>query len=200
MRRTGSAVAPAALALVLALAGCGGSGTTSTKASIEKKLRPTTKVVAVAFTSPAVRDGRLSALYTCDGKDVSPPLKWGSVPSNLHELALFATTAATGGSSKAAKTIDWAITGIAPSLRGLAAGEVPRGAFLIENSDGRKRYHVCPAKGQTERYEFALYALPELIRAGPQVSGALLLHNLTGHILQGRAPVEGTFTATYTRG
>ncbi len=198
MRRANSVIAPAALALVIALAGCGSTDTPA-RTAVSRKLPPTTKVVAVRLTSPAVHGGRLSALYTCDGKDVSPPLKWGPIPSNLHELALFAIGLARSSSGKVSRTIEWGMAGVTPTLHGLAAGEVPKGGFLVQTSDGKKTYSICPSKGQTERYEFALYALPELIRASPQISGARLLGNLTGKIPQGRSPAEGVFTATYTR-
>ncbi len=183
--------------LAVALSGCGSSGA-ATKPAIPP-LPPIKKVVAVSLRSAAVHGSRLPALYTCDGRDISPPLKWGAVPSDIQELALFAIDVTPSGSGRPANTIQWAMAGVSPTLRRLSAGEIPRGAFLVPDSDGKRRYSVCPAKGQTGRYEFALYALPPRVRVGPELSGARLLHNLTGKILGGRSPARGAFTATYTR-
>lgn len=198
MRGTRNALTAGALLVTIALGGCGGSGgsseATSNKAAL-KKLRPTTKVASVSFASPTIHGGALPATYTCDGKDVPPPIKWGSVPANLHEIALFAFTDTPG---KPASVV-WAMAGVAPVLHGLVAGEIPRGAFLLSTSSGARRYSICPAKGQSQRYVFGLYALPELVRAAPQIPGPLLLRNLTGRIPQGRSPAEGTFRVTYTR-
>lgn len=176
------------LLLVAAFSGCGESPTAAVP-----PLPPITKVVAVPFRSSAIH-GRLPSLYTCDGKNISPPLAWGAVPPGIEELALYAVAVTPGTLS-----VEWAMAGVNPSLHHLSAGEVPSGAFLEEANDGQKRYSICPAKGQTKRYEFALYALPNRVRATPEISGATLLHNLTGQIPQGRSPATGRFSATYTR-
>ena len=41
------------------------------------------------LTSPAFTEGApIPAKYTCDGKNVSPPLKWSGVPAGAKALAL----------------------------------------------------------------------------------------------------------------
>jgi phosphatidylethanolamine-binding protein (PEBP) family uncharacterized protein len=183
--------------MAVALSGCG-AGAAGRKAT-NPHLPAITKVVSVSLRSAAVQRARLPALYTCDGRNVAPPLAWGALPSDIEELALFAIDVTPNRSSRPPLTVEWAMAGVSPKLRHLSAGEVPRGAFLVQDSDGKRSYSICPAKGQSERYEFALYALPPHVRAGPEISGVRLLHNLTGTNLGGRSPATGKFTATYTR-
>jgi hypothetical protein len=189
----------AATLIALGLVGCGSSTDTASRTGTTPRLPPITKVVAVRLTSSAIHGAKLPVVYTCDGRNVAPPLAWGTLPSDIEELALFAVNVTPSGSGQPAHTVEWAMAGVAPALHRMSAGEIPRGAFLVTGSDGKRRYSICPAKGQTERYEFALYALPPHVRAGPGISGVGLLHNLTGKILGGRSPARGAFTATYTR-
>jgi len=43
----------------------------------------------IKLTSPAFSDGEtIPQKYTCDGDEVSPPLKWDSVPAETKSLAL----------------------------------------------------------------------------------------------------------------
>ena len=44
--------------------------------------------------------GPIPARYTCDGRDVSPPLKWGAVPAGAKFLALIADDPDAPGASK----------------------------------------------------------------------------------------------------
>ena len=95
--------------------------------------------------------------------------------------------------------VEWAMGGLKPSRHDVRAGEVPRGAFLMQNSKGQRRYSLCPGKGKTTHYGFALYALPVDTRATPRLEGEELLYNLTGPVPRNRAPAGGAFFATYTR-
>src|SRR5436190_11203916 len=43
------------------------------------------------ISSPAFADGQpIPAKYTCDDKNLSPPLKWSGAPANTKSLALIA--------------------------------------------------------------------------------------------------------------
>jgi hypothetical protein len=155
--------------------------------------------ITVALRSSAIHGSTLPALYTCDARNISPPLSWSRVPSGVHELALFAIGTQRDRGGQVVRTVEWAMAGVQPGLRDLRAGEVPRGAFVLVASDGRGRYSICPPRGQTGRYTFALYALPRVARASAAISGAGLLHNLTESAAEYEAPVSGTFSVTYTR-
>jgi phosphatidylethanolamine-binding protein (PEBP) family uncharacterized protein len=103
-------------------------------------------------------DGALPAPYTCDGKDSWPQLDWQGVPPGTEELVLFAMNAQPVGGKL---FFDWAVAGLDPSLQGLEAGKLPKGAVIGTNSFGKSDYEICPPAGQAETYVFALYALPK---------------------------------------
>jgi len=177
---------PAAL-VVAALGGCGSSnspskskqaaagasvatsgttttGTTtngsSTGASSEYSPSATTAITLPVLT----KRGYLPARYTCDGADVSPPLRWGSVPPKTAELALFVINLQPVHGKL---FFDWAVTGLKPSLSGLAAGALPPGAIVGRNSFGREDYSICPSKGRRENYLVKLVAVSHQLGARP---------------------------------
>jgi|SRR5580692_4302098 phosphatidylethanolamine-binding protein (PEBP) family uncharacterized protein len=125
--------------------------------------------------SPVLAGGKpIPARFTCGGKNVSPPLVWGNVPSGTSELALFLldlshTQRAGGESLKAAVTVAWAVHGIKPTLGGMGAGKLPAGAV-----DGRARYSICPPKGGSGEYMFRLYALSSPLVVKPGTSDLAL--------------------------
>lgn len=134
-----------------ALAGCGAGTTASISASTR----------GLELTSSAVASGQaLPALYTCSGRDILPPLKFGKIPASTSELALFLldlghTESVGGGSLQAKVKVAWVIHGLKPTLTGVAAGKPPAEAVA-----GHQRYSICPPKGSTGEYMFRLYALP----------------------------------------
>jgi phosphatidylethanolamine-binding protein (PEBP) family uncharacterized protein len=178
-----------ALVATVVLTSCGSSTPTNTAR----------KFVVIPLRSNGVHARELEATYTCDGKDVSPPLKWGAVPAGVEQLTLFALGVKALKSGRLLPRVEWALGGLKPSLHSLSAGEIPPGAFLMANSNGQKRYSVCPSKGKTGHYGFALYALPVDTRATPRLEGEELLFNLTGPNPRDRAPAGGAFVASYTR-
>jgi phosphatidylethanolamine-binding protein (PEBP) family uncharacterized protein len=185
---------PALLAAVaIALAGCSNSSDNAPAPTAAAS-----QAVNLAFGSSAIRGSTLPALYTCDGRNVSPPLTWGPIPSGVDELALFAVGVRSVG-GKTLSSIEWAMAGMKPGLHGLRAGEIPGGAFLLTDSDGAKRYSICPGRGQAERFVFALLALPRGARASPRIPGTALLRNLTQSTPEYEAPASGAFAVTYKR-
>ena len=188
IRRGRHAISVAALLSALALGGCSSVGANGAP-----------KAVNIPLTSSAIHGSQLSAAYTCDGKDISPPLKWGAVPSSVEELALFALEVGPRTAGRYTLTVDWAMAGVAPALHHLGAGELPRGAFVLEANDGKRRYSICPARGTTTHYEFALFALPIGVHAAPQLRSVTLLSNLSSSTPQTAAPADGAFLVRYTR-
>jgi phosphatidylethanolamine-binding protein (PEBP) family uncharacterized protein len=197
MRRRG-ATTIAALVSAAALTGCGGSSGSASAPATLSGVEP--QSVTVTLASDAIHGGRLPALYTCDGRDVSPPLSWGAFPAGTNEVALFLVGAHRDKNGQAVASIEWAMAGVKPGLRALRAGEIPSGAFVLKNSNGARRYSICPARGSTSQYAFALYALPRTARASPGISGAQLLTNLTQSRVQADlSPASGGFSVRYTR-
>jgi phosphatidylethanolamine-binding protein (PEBP) family uncharacterized protein len=96
----------------------------------------------------------LTKANTCQGKDVSPELHWGTAPSDAVELVVFGVSVAPVNGKL---HFDWAMAGLDPRLEGLKEGEVPKGAVLGRNGDGQNKYSICPSDGAPETYVFAVY-------------------------------------------
>jgi phosphatidylethanolamine-binding protein (PEBP) family uncharacterized protein len=209
MRRASYPAAIAALLSALALTGCGGtSAKTGTSIRTSAKAATTVRtstgasastVAAVTLTSSAIQHGQLPATYTCDGKDINPPLTWGTVPAAIRELSLYALEYTPSPTGPSALGVEWVIAGVNPALHHINAGELPHGAFVLFTGNGKHNYSICPPKGQTKHYEFALYAIPPGVHVTPELSGIALLTNLTNPNPQFQSPATGTITATYTR-
>ncbi len=119
------------------------------------------------LSSPAFKAGSaIPVRYTCDGANVSPPLQWGAIPKDTTELVLFVVNF-NGHSASGGPLISWAVAGLQPTLKGLAAGALPAGAIVGRNSLGQSRYSICPPKGHTERYIVSLFALQHPVSASP---------------------------------
>jgi phosphatidylethanolamine-binding protein (PEBP) family uncharacterized protein len=173
--------------LALALAGCGGASTP--------------KAITVAFKSPALVGASLPALYTCDGKNISPPLEWGAVPSTTRELALFVLGLTPNHTTGGYKTsVEWAVAGVNPALHKLAAGELPPGAHLEKTAKLKTvHYSICPPRGVTKHYQFALYAVPASITVPPTFSGVKLLDLIASPESPDESNAGGAFLASYKR-
>jgi phosphatidylethanolamine-binding protein (PEBP) family uncharacterized protein len=170
-------------ALALILSGCGGSSSStqsSSSSTTAASATPTSSTASETTTASttsstttsekvptidiqlasSVKLDPISAHYTCDGANISPPISWSHVPSNTAEIDLFLFNLAPVHGKLFA---NWAVAGLSPKLRGLSAGQLPAGAILGRNSHGQVAYSLCPAKGPAVRYAFLLYALPRKI-------------------------------------
>jgi phosphatidylethanolamine-binding protein (PEBP) family uncharacterized protein len=134
----------------------------------------------------------IPATYTCDGRETSPELRWSGVPVGSAELILFVLNLEP---IEGALFFDWAVAGLEPSLEGLAAGEVPKGAILGKNGFGKEAYSLCPPGGKRETYVFALYALPKALSPKRGFDPAKLREEVLGV-----AGNVGLLAAAYGRG
>jgi Raf kinase inhibitor-like YbhB/YbcL family protein len=100
-------------------------------------------------------DERIPSRFSCNGANISPPLRWSDIPENAEELALVVDDPdATGGTF-----VHWVVFGIDPKTKGIATDSVPSGARQARNSNGEAGYTgPCPPEG-THRYRFTVYAL-----------------------------------------
>jgi Raf kinase inhibitor-like YbhB/YbcL family protein len=109
---------------------------------------------AARFTivSPAFRPGEtIPKRFTCDGADLSPPLRWNTPPARTRSLAISVIDLDAHGFRH------WLAWGLPPTRRALAAGQHPPHQGV--NDFGRRGYGgPCPPSGR-HRYQFSLYAL-----------------------------------------
>jgi phosphatidylethanolamine-binding protein (PEBP) family uncharacterized protein len=111
--------------------------------------------VPVAEIALSIPKG-LTAGNTCKGKNASPELTWTGVPPGTEELAFFAVNVQP---VKGKLYFDWAMAGVDPSLTRLKEGEVPDGAVLGRNGEGKEGWSLCPKKPGSESYIFTVYAI-----------------------------------------
>jgi phosphatidylethanolamine-binding protein (PEBP) family uncharacterized protein len=189
MRHRPMTTLTAALLLALALGGCG-ANTSDPGANVQK----------IAVTSPAIHGNTIPALYTCDGKDIPPPLKWGAVPAGTGSLVLFLVgILPTPGTSAAKLSIEWAVAGLDPRLHELEPGRLPAGAAVGVASDGKRAYSICPKRGTVEQYQFELYGLPRGAAIARQFAGLPILDDLATQNRASPTDAYGALVARYKR-
>jgi Raf kinase inhibitor-like YbhB/YbcL family protein len=108
------------------------------------------------LTSPAFENNSfIPAKYTCDGENISPPLRISDVPQDAASLSLIVSDPdAPSGDFK-----HWILTNIDPKTSEIAEGQIPQGSIVHTNSFGKKEWGgPCPPSG-THHYQFKLSAL-----------------------------------------
>ena len=140
---------------------------------------------AMEIKSTAFEDnGMIPRLYTCDGKNISPPISWKSIPENTQSLALICDDP----DAPAGTWVHWVIYNIRPTPQELPAkvliqGVTPFGAKQGINDFGKIGYGgPCPPSG-THRYFFKLYALDTKLDLKSGATKDQLLSAIEGHIL-----------------
>ena len=137
------------------------------------------------ITSQAFEEGgMIPKKYTCDGEDISLPLKWDSVPKDTKSLALINDDP----DAPMGIWVHWVIFNIPPNVTELPE-DVPskevldNGAKQGTTDFGRVGYGgPCPPSG-THRYYFKLYALDTELNLKPGITKQQLLKAMEGHIL-----------------
>jgi len=138
-------------------------------------------------------------LYTCDGRDISPPLAWENVPNAAKSLALIVYDP-DAPDPKAPKMtwVHWVLYNLPPDVdvlpQGVIADNLPDGALEGLNDWHRPGYGgPCPPIGK-HRYFFKLYALDQVLPDLETPSKAALEKEMAGHII-----AESELIGTYKR-
>ena len=133
---------------------------------------------------------RIPLKYTCDGKDVNPPLEFIDVPENAKSLVLLVDDP----DSPSKVWSHWVVWGISANTGKIAENSVPKGASEGMNDFGNVGYGgPCPHSG-THRYRFRLFALDEKIYLNPNASRKDVESAMKGHIIE-----KAILTGTYSR-
>lgn len=144
---------------------------------------------AMTITSPAFEDnGDIPARYTCDGKDINPPLKFGNIPAGARSLALIVDDPDAPGGI----WVHWVVWNIDPGTVEIGENTVPKGSVQGVNDFEKRDYGgPCPPSG-THRYFFKLYALDTLLNFSSDAGKAGLEKAMEGHILA-KAQIVGLY-------
>jgi len=134
----------------------------------------------VKITSPAFEhEGKIPSKYTCDGKDISPPLRFEDVPKGAASLALV-----MDDPDAPMGTFDhWVVWNIPPETRSVEEGREPSGV-QGKTSFGRMGYGgPCPPRG-VHRYFFKLYALDTVLNLPAGSRKKDLEEAMKGHVIE----------------
>jgi Raf kinase inhibitor-like YbhB/YbcL family protein len=150
------------------------------------------------ISSPAFEAQQsIPELYTCDGRDVSPPLNWTGVPDKAKSLVLIVDDPDAPDPAAPRMTwVHWILYNLPVSATGLAEAINPK-ALPVGTSEGindwkRTGYGgPCPPIGR-HRYYFKLYAIDVLLPDLHKPTKSTLLQAIKGHVL-----AEAELMATY---
>lgn len=128
--------------------------------------------------------GSMPAKYTCDGKDVNPPLTISDVPAGARSLALIMDDPDVPKSIRTDGIWDhWIVFNIPAETREIAEGQEPAGVHG-QGTSGNAEYHgPCPPDRE-HRYLFKLYALDQMLDLPAVSSKAAVEGAMEGHVLE----------------
>ncbi|RMG08830.1 MAG: YbhB/YbcL family Raf kinase inhibitor-like protein [Cyanobacteria bacterium J055] len=181
-RRRGFLLAWFAVVLLLGLPiGCTFSDATrSIPPQFSQPALTTMKLESTAFTPNQL----IPSTYTCEGKDISPPLSWSEPPEGTKSFALIVDDPDAPGRT----FVHWVLYNLPPTTRQLPEGlshqpELSLGGIQGKNDFDRYGYGgPCPPSG-THRYYFKLYALDTELDLALGVTKPQLLKEIEGHVL-----------------
>ena len=136
-------------------------------------------------------------LYTCDGRDFSPPLSWSGLPPGTMSLALIVDDPDAPDPRAPKMTwVHWVLYNIPVEVKELAEDAgisgLPAGTLEGVNDWRRTGYGgPCPPIGR-HRYFFKLYALDIVLPDLGQPKKEELLQVMRSHILS-QAELIGTY-------
>jgi len=146
------------------------------------------------LTSSAFGEGgMIPDKYTCDGADVSPPLKWNALPAGTQSLALICDDP----DAPVGIWVHWVYYDIPADTEGLSEGvasiDHPEEGGTQGINDFRKIGYggPCPPGG-THRYFFKLYALDRLMNLPSGTTKKQLLKAMENHII-GQTQLMGKY-------
>ncbi|MBN2380803.1 YbhB/YbcL family Raf kinase inhibitor-like protein [candidate division WOR-3 bacterium] len=134
--------------------------------------------------SPAFEnEGDIPAKYTCQGEEVSPPLRWENPPKGTASFALI-----TEDLVKWIIITHWVVYNIPEDCRELPEAIPVQEVLQDGTCQGKNWRHEngymgpCPIGGR-HRYRFTIFALDTVLVANPRISKKRLLKAIDGHIL-----------------
>lgn len=134
--------------------------------------------------------------HTCDDVNISPPLRWDSLPERTISFAILCEDP----DAPMGTWTHWIIFNIPPDVMELSAElenkeHLERGMTQGINDFGYAGYGgPCPPEGKEHRYFFRIYALDTTLNPGPGVKREAFLRALDENVLD-----EGQLMGIYGR-
>lgn len=155
------------------------------------------KKMTIEVTSPAFGEGgSIPSKYTCDGQNVSPPLRWNTIPDGAKSIALIVNDP----DAPRGDWVHWVVYDLPASVRELGE-RVPPDEGILGNGGRQGKTDFgkigyggpCPPSG-THRYLFKVYALDKQLGLSPGATKAQLFKAMETHVL-----AEGQLVGKYAR-
>jgi Raf kinase inhibitor-like YbhB/YbcL family protein len=153
--------------------------------------------MSLQIFSPAFSAGEtIPKKFTCDGPDVSPPLKWNDPPANTQSIALIMDDP----DAPVGTWVHWVLYDLPAATRELPEGvpkqeQLSSGARQGRNDFGKIGYGgPCPPAGKPHRYFFKLYALDAKLGLKAGATKADVERAMKGHVL-----AQGELVGRYGR-
>jgi len=140
-------------------------------------------------------NGAIPGRFTCEGKDLSPPLEWKGIPAGARSLVLIVDDPDAPDPAAPKMTwVHWLLYNLPVSSTGLpeAVQSLPAGTLQGRNDWKRTGYGgPCPPIGR-HRYFHKLYALDVALPDLKEPTKAALEQAMHGHVLA-EAQLIGTY-------
>lgn len=139
--------------------------------------------------------GMIPKKFTCDGDDISPSLKWDSVPAGTKSIAIISDDP----DAPVGTWVHWVVYNIPADAKELPENVPPQRTLSNGAKQGTNDFRKigyggpCPPGG-THRYYFKIYALDTMLTLDAGATKAQLLDAMKGHIL-----AEGQLMGKYSR-
>jgi Raf kinase inhibitor-like YbhB/YbcL family protein len=142
----------------------------------------------LTVSSPAFQpEGAIPAPYTCDGRNINPPLQIGSIPTEAASLALIVEDP----DAPSGTFVHWLAWNIEPAP---TIAEDSRPGEEGTNDFGDKGYGgPCPPSG-THRYYFRVFALRSRLSLPAGANKKALEQAMAPHVV-----AEGALIGRYAR-
>ena len=139
----------------------------------------------IEISSPAFKNnGTIPKQYTCDGRNISPPLSWNGISADTKSLALICDDP----DAPMGTWVHWVIYNMPPTSKGLQEGVLPIPEFAHTARQGITDFKKigyggpCPPNG-THRYFFKLYALDTKLNLESGATKKQLEDAMKGHVV-----------------
>lgn len=149
--------------------------------------------------SPAFENhGPIPEQYTCEGKDINPPLEFIDVPKEAISCVLIMDDPDVPAFiRKDQMWVHWVIYNIPPATKAIPENSTPPGV-LGKGSRGDTHYQgPCPPDRE-HRYFFKLYALDTLLKLKPGASKAEVEVSMAHHVIE-KAELIGVYCKKINR-
>ena len=144
-------------------------------------------------SSAFANNTKIPKLYTCDGKNISPPLNWDNAPGNTKSFVLMLICQAFLPN----KAYAWVLYNIPYSITSLEEGanlDLPKNISVGMNYYYDTLYTgPCPPDHRSYNFQVSIYALDDALDISDGAEPDEVLTAMKGHILE-----QAEYTGTYS--